>query len=150
MGSTPKYALPYPESTDPPNGPAQFRALAEATEAALKIFGPVVGIRSGAVLVPKADPGKAVSVPVTFVEPFPDGNLLTAQVTAWTGAPENVRTTISALDRNGLTVASNRITSGAYTAWWVVFALNVTPAPAGVPVDPATGLLMYPADEADD
>lgn len=150
MGNTPVYDLPYPESTDPPNGPAQMRALAEATEKALRIFGPVVDIRSGAVLVPKADPGKPVTVPVTFDTPLSGGNLLTAQVTAWTGAPENVRVTLSALDRNGVTVASNRVTSGAFTVWWLALAVNVSPLPAGVPIDPRTGLLEYPDDSADD
>lgn len=35
MGTTDTWALPYPESTDPPNGPVQFRQLADATDAAL-------------------------------------------------------------------------------------------------------------------
>lgn len=33
--STPIYGLPYPSLSDPPNGPAQFQALAEAVEAEL-------------------------------------------------------------------------------------------------------------------
>jgi hypothetical protein len=33
MGTTPRFHLPYPESTDPPDGPLGFRNLAEATEA---------------------------------------------------------------------------------------------------------------------
>jgi hypothetical protein len=33
--STPIYGLPYPSLTDPPNGPAQFQALAEAVETEL-------------------------------------------------------------------------------------------------------------------
>ena len=37
MGSTPTYQLPYPELTDPPDGPAQIKALALATESALKV-----------------------------------------------------------------------------------------------------------------
>jgi hypothetical protein len=32
---TPIYGLPYPSLSDPPNGPAQFQALAEAVEAEL-------------------------------------------------------------------------------------------------------------------
>jgi hypothetical protein len=35
MPSTPIYGLPYPSLSDPPNGPAQFQALAEAVEAEL-------------------------------------------------------------------------------------------------------------------
>lgn len=35
MPSTPIYGLPYPSLTDPPNGPAQFQALAEAIETEL-------------------------------------------------------------------------------------------------------------------
>ncbi|WP_188193451.1 hypothetical protein [Nonomuraea sp. SYSU D8015] len=35
MPSTPVFLLPYPSSTDAPNGPAQFQALAEAVETAL-------------------------------------------------------------------------------------------------------------------
>lgn len=35
MGTTPKYQLPYPELTDPPDGPAQIKALAQATETAI-------------------------------------------------------------------------------------------------------------------
>lgn len=33
MGTTPKYLLPYPELTDPPDGPAQIKALALAIDA---------------------------------------------------------------------------------------------------------------------
>lgn len=44
MGSTPKYHLPYPEPTDPPNGPAQMQALAAAVESALGGAIPVGGI----------------------------------------------------------------------------------------------------------
>jgi hypothetical protein len=32
MGVTPNYQLPYPELTDPPDGPAQIKSLATATE----------------------------------------------------------------------------------------------------------------------
>ena len=32
MGPTPTYSFPYPELSDPPNGPAAFQALAEAVE----------------------------------------------------------------------------------------------------------------------
>lgn len=35
MPFTPIYGLPYPSLSDPPNGPAQFQALAEAVEAEL-------------------------------------------------------------------------------------------------------------------
>ncbi len=35
MGVTPTYGFPYPALSDPPNGPAQFQALAEAVEADL-------------------------------------------------------------------------------------------------------------------
>lgn len=35
-GGTPIYHLPWPESGDPPDGPVQIRALAEATEAAIQ------------------------------------------------------------------------------------------------------------------
>ena len=35
MPSTPIYGLPYPSLSDPPNGPAQFQALAEAVETEL-------------------------------------------------------------------------------------------------------------------
>lgn len=35
MPGTPNYALPYPAITDPPNGPAQMQALANATDTAL-------------------------------------------------------------------------------------------------------------------
>lgn len=35
MAATPVYALPYPTVSDAPDGPAQIRALAEATEAKL-------------------------------------------------------------------------------------------------------------------
>lgn len=37
--TTPVYALPYPESTDAPNGPSQIGALALAVEALLQAFG---------------------------------------------------------------------------------------------------------------
>lgn len=32
MGTTPTYGFPYPELSDPPNGPSAFQALAEAVE----------------------------------------------------------------------------------------------------------------------
>lgn len=35
MPTTTKYALPYPSSSDAPNGPVQLQGLAQATEAAL-------------------------------------------------------------------------------------------------------------------
>lgn len=35
MGQTPTYHLPWPEETDPPDGPVQIRALAQATETAV-------------------------------------------------------------------------------------------------------------------
>lgn len=35
MGATTTYGLPYPEPSDPPDGPSQIQALAEAVEAAL-------------------------------------------------------------------------------------------------------------------
>lgn len=35
MGATPIYALPYPAVSDPPNGPVQVQALADAVEALL-------------------------------------------------------------------------------------------------------------------
>lgn len=35
MGVTPLYGLPYPETTDPPHGPNQVKALAEAVEGQL-------------------------------------------------------------------------------------------------------------------
>jgi len=44
MGATPKYNLPYPELTDPPNGPSQIQALAVAVEAAFGVAFPVGGI----------------------------------------------------------------------------------------------------------
>lgn len=37
MGVTPTYGFPYPALTDPPNGPAQIQALAEAVEADLMV-----------------------------------------------------------------------------------------------------------------
>jgi hypothetical protein len=35
MGNTPKYRLPYPELTDPPNVPSDVKKLADAVETAL-------------------------------------------------------------------------------------------------------------------
>lgn len=35
MGQTPTYRLPWPEESDPPDGPVQIRALAEAIETGL-------------------------------------------------------------------------------------------------------------------
>lgn len=35
MGTTPNFALPFPETTDPPHGPDQIEALAVATDTAL-------------------------------------------------------------------------------------------------------------------
>jgi hypothetical protein len=37
VGVTPVYGFPYPALTDPPNGPAQIQALAEAVEADLAV-----------------------------------------------------------------------------------------------------------------
>lgn len=37
MGVTPTYGFPYPALSDPPNGPAQIQALAEAVEADLTV-----------------------------------------------------------------------------------------------------------------
>lgn len=34
-GTTPRYALPFPANADPPDGPSQIQALAEATEDAI-------------------------------------------------------------------------------------------------------------------
>jgi len=44
MGTTPKYHFPYPEATDPPNGPAQMQALAMAVEGVIGAAFPVGGI----------------------------------------------------------------------------------------------------------
>lgn len=44
MPSTPIYGLPYPSLSDPPNGPAQFQALADAVETELsRIDGVLTG-----------------------------------------------------------------------------------------------------------
>ena len=40
MGTTTNYAWPYPELTDPPNGPAQIKALADAVDLSAKTFLP--------------------------------------------------------------------------------------------------------------
>jgi hypothetical protein len=36
MGTTPNFAWPYPERTDPPDGPAQIKALANAADTTVK------------------------------------------------------------------------------------------------------------------
>lgn len=74
MGTTPKYLWPYPELTDPPDGPAQIKALALAIddtinkgtpvqqcgEVTITITADVVGSKS--VTFPRAFPSKPVVV----------------------------------------------------------------------------------------
>jgi hypothetical protein len=43
MGTTPTYEFPYPESTDPPDAPTQFRSLAEAVDSTLGVTLPGSG-----------------------------------------------------------------------------------------------------------
>ena len=63
MGTTPVYTLPYPEPANPPDGPAQIKALAERVEAVL----------TATVRVPPATiaPTMAVAAPVGWL--FCDG-----------------------------------------------------------------------------
>lgn len=43
-GTTPTHGLPYPQSTDPPDGPAQIQALATGVENAFAVIAPVGSI----------------------------------------------------------------------------------------------------------
>lgn len=81
MGTTSRMSLPYPEPTDPPNGAAQIRALAEATdthlsrvyEAVLSIA-PFSGVASGAAIpgwapqVLTFPPGRFTTPPVLYLQ----------------------------------------------------------------------------------
>jgi microcystin-dependent protein len=44
MGTTAKYAIPYPELTDPPDGPTQMKNLAERVDIVVGLAFPVGGI----------------------------------------------------------------------------------------------------------
>lgn len=63
MGTTPSFNFPYPELTDPPHGPDQIQALAEAVEAALTTiissptFGGNVGVNGNLAVVGSATVG---------------------------------------------------------------------------------------------
>ena len=47
MGTTPTYAIPYPELTDPPDGAGQMKALAEAVDATIKGINEAPVLRAG-------------------------------------------------------------------------------------------------------
>lgn len=59
MGTTPGYAWPYPELTDPPDGPAQIKALAQAIEATM------TATRSGIPIVQTGSLSVAVNAATT-------------------------------------------------------------------------------------
>jgi hypothetical protein len=110
MGTTPNYLWPYPELTDPPDGPGQIEALANAADATVKAVNDyAIGINArvpvaftaneAAVTAPAQGAGSSVSVS------FPVGRFTQVPVvvastqsngygTATTGVPQTTGVTI--------------------------------------------------------
>ncbi|GIG69748.1 hypothetical protein [Phytomonospora endophytica] len=146
MGSTPVYALPYPESTDPPNGPAQFRALAEATETALATFGMATDIMAGRFLVNQLATGNQTRT-LTFPRALNGGNDVVGLVTGYTTAPNNNTVALGQVTRTNMEVTTYRGSStGNWTIYWVAFAIN-TAVPTGLSLG-NDGLIQWPAPPA--
>lgn len=121
MPSTPIYGLPYPSLSDPPNGPAQFQALAEAVEAELdRIDDAISGVpitqtssAAGSVsttsltyVALSGDPG------LSFVSPT-SGRVLVTIAAAMDGNAADTYATMGFQIRTGAVVGSGTIIQAA-------------------------------------
>lgn len=117
MPSTPIYGLPYPSLSDPPNGPAQFQALAEAVEAELdRIDDTISGVpitqsssvtatvftASTTYVALAGDPGIAFTAPAS-------GRVLISMGAALTGSAADTYSMMGFQIRNGAVVGSGSV-----------------------------------------
>lgn len=85
MGATPIYAIPWPEESDPPDGPVQMRAINQRVEAVLHPVDLAAAAASAAAAEGKANPQMPAAVSNLSGQPglFASGNPVTTAT--WTG-----------------------------------------------------------------
>jgi hypothetical protein len=131
MGNTPLYGWPYPELTDPPDGPAQIKAALLAIEPTMKATRDgVPHIQHGQILATITN-ASGFNVSITFPRAFPVpptvvGNINSASstMTGWVFRCTSITNTTFNLYVNG----STAITYTPYLQW--IAGIGAATAPA--------------------
>lgn len=134
MGTTPNYAIPYPELVDPPDGATQMKALATKVDTQLKTN--YDALNAGVLKIPFAvhtnkvavanhgangatnqvhtlPAGRFTQVPIVVCSAYCEGSRLNATVSS------NPAPTVSGMTISTINLQANTATL-CYVAWWAV------------------------------
>jgi hypothetical protein len=118
MGTTPTYALPYPELTDPANVPVDMKELAEATEAVLGGRRSASGTASLALPTAQAANSVAVTFPAGRFTAAPAVTVTRYTAVGWGSNP--LFYWASAVAAGGFTLNGiSNVTGGAAVIGWI-------------------------------
>jgi hypothetical protein len=130
MGNTPIYGWPYPELTDPPDGPAQIRALGTAIEGTLAAKAPFA-ISAGSTPV-QLTASTAGNVAVTFpLNRFTQIPLVVGAVSGGSGGAFGCYSPHASPTTSGMTLYLDRAaaTTAAIPVHWIAMQMTSAAAP---------------------
>lgn len=132
MGTTPKYGLPYPELTDPPDGPAQIKALALAIETTL---GPVIPtVQTGALTLVMNNAASATTT-VTYSRAFSAAPSPVANIQSQSGVITGWMLRCVSVTTGGMSISMNGPSAVTYSPYINWTASLTAAAPAAMAQD---------------
>lgn len=115
MGATTNFEIPYPDSTDAPNGPAQLQALADKVDLLLSVPDPTSAAGSGSNTITSTSYAALPTTPIScaITNPSSDFDLLVeVTISAWLISNGTVELTCSVNGTGGMSFAAGSTGNG--------------------------------------